>query len=680
MSNYNGTPNVNQTTTIQAMADQLKIHGKLQNFFNVGGIDGQPMLRIAQNVNEMILTRRMAWKFNRVNLGSNNPAVNPSFMMSQQGFQDFKHAGATCFTLINSTTPGGQLPAGGAGVDLNPGVYQNGNAKINYGTFNGGNEFGPLGNWQSYGIQMNMGPGFVFTRLGSDNFTRANENPLSQGGNWLNTPNPLSYSNLQVLSDVCVGTVAASDNLEYYGGVSLPANQYAEITIGAIDAGDAIAVWCRFTPSPVTGYMTLISGTGPATTITLLGASVLGTFTGQVSPGDTIRVYAIGTTIAVQQNGANIITVTDAAYTSGSAAVEMTFGGSASETYVTYFECGSVSSGIPTGTFTVQFLDPHPFLPGNIGTSIFLVQGVVNPAFNSTFVYNQLTQLSGWVNGYQLVAIPDNFHIVLQGNGGQLNSVSSISVSGSTTTVTLGSPNPVPSYPPNFNDTQYGPANTSGAGITIGALMTFAGVGVNNGLNGAVVKILKTTTSSVTFATPPGVTITPGSDTGAIYAAPSGAPGIFNFGWMESASLVDINNPSFPLPVTPIQAVHRIAPEYTSTGDSTDISCEIDYGNGVLKFRLSEPVSTYPFAFNMVYQAKAPKFVSGQSVFQFPDDLSWVIFEMCLWQGMRFAYGFTSPEAQAQMQVAQAALMSALESEDREANEQAITPNWQIMR
>ena len=46
-----------------------------------------------------------------------------------------------------------------------------------------------------------------------------------------------------------------------------------------------------------------------------------------------------------------------------------------------------------------------------------------------------------------------------------------------------------------------------------------------------------------------------------------------------------------------------------------------------------------------------------------------MIFEMCLWQGFRFAYGFTSAEAQAQMQVAQAALMSALESEDREANE-----------
>src|SRR5579863_4344531 len=153
--NSNLVPNLNQTTTLQDMADELSIHTKLQRFWNVGGINGQPMIRLATNVQQSLLIRRMPWKFNRVNLGSNNPAVNPAFFVSQLGFQDFHHAGASCFTLINSTTPGGQLPAGGAGVDLNPGVYQNGNAKISYGTFNGGNSFGPTGNWQTAGIIFN---------------------------------------------------------------------------------------------------------------------------------------------------------------------------------------------------------------------------------------------------------------------------------------------------------------------------------------------------------------------------------------------------------------------------------------------------------------------------------------------------------------------------------------------
>jgi hypothetical protein len=47
---------------------------------------------------------------------------------------------------------------------------------------------------------------------------------------------------------------------------------------------------------------------------------------------------------------------------------------------------------------------------------------------------------------------------------------------------------------------------------------------------------------------------------------------------------------------------------------------------------------------------------------------------------MRFAYGATAAETQTQMQVAALALQSALESEDREANDMALTPEWQIMR
>jgi hypothetical protein len=367
--------------------------------------------------------------------------------------------------LINSTLPGGQLPAGGAGIDLNPGTYQNGTAKVAYGTFNGGNSYGPMGNWQTAGIIFN-----------------------------------------------------------------------------------------------------------PA-----------------------------------------------------------------------------------TGNFTIQFLDPHPFQPGNIGTSQLLVAGVVNPAYNSTFSYNQLAQTSQWIDSYTLVSIPDNFHIVLAGTPGQYGIISNISASGGITTVAV----------PNA--------------MTPGDIMTFASIGVNTGLNGATVKLISATPTAVTFATPSGVVIVNGADTGTIYAAPSGAPGIFNLGWVESAALVDINNPSFPLPVNPIDAVHRLSPEYTSTGDTLSLACEIDYGNGVVKFRISQPVSTYPFAFNITYQARAPKFINGQSIFQWPDDLSYVLFEMCLWQGMRFAYGMTAAETQTQMQVAALALQTALASEDREDNAQALTPAFSLM-
>lgn len=461
-----GKINVNMTTTLQSMADQLKIHTKLQNFFNVGGIDGQPMTRIATNVNQMLLTRRMPWKFNQVTLGGGNPLATPAFMVTQQGFQDYNFAGASCFALINNVTPGGQLPAGGAGIDLAPGTYQNGKALVTYGTFNGGTALGPTGNWQTAGV--------------------------------------------------------------------------------------------IFDPA--------------------------------------------------------------------------------------------------TATFTVQFLDPHPFQVGNLGTSQILLSGVVNPAFNSTFTYNQLSQTSQWINSYTMTAIPDAFHITLAGTPGQYGQIGSISASGSVTTIVV--------------------AQT----MTPGDIMTFTGVSTNSALNGKTVTLLTATPGQVTFTTPTGVTITNGADTGTMYAAPSGAPGIWNLGWLQSAALIDINNSSFPLPVNPIDAVHRLAPEYTSTGDNLSISCETDYGNGVIQIRLSEPVGTYPYAFSLVYQAKPPNFNSAQSIFQWPDNLSYVLFEMLLWQGMRFAYGLTSTETQAQMQAAAVALQNALESEDREANDQMITPSFTLMR
>jgi hypothetical protein len=464
-SNSNLVPNVNATTTVQAMMDQCSIATKLQRFFGIGGIDGQPAYRLCDNVMQTLLTRRMPWWFNRVDLGEANPAANSHFLVSQMGLQEFKFAGASCFVLINSVTPGGQLPAGGAGVDLNPGTYQNGLAKVVYGPFNGGNSYGPTGNWQTAGIIFN-----------------------------------------------------------------------------------------------------------PA-----------------------------------------------------------------------------------AGTFTVQFLDPHPFQVGNIGSSAFIVAGVVNPAYNSTFTYNQLTQTSQWVNTYTLIAIPDQFHITLVGTPGQYGSISNISATGGVTTVSV----------PNA--------------MSPGDIMTFAGISTNATLNGKIVTLLSATPTAVTFTTPTGVTIVNGADGGTIYAVPSGAPGIWNFGWIESAAVVDINNNSFPLPVTPIDAVHRLAPEYTTTGDLLNISCERDYGNGVVKFRLSEPVSTYPYAFNIVYQAKAPKFTSPQDIFPWPDDLSYVLYEMLLFQGMRVAYGLSAAETQSQMQMAALAVQRALESEDRADNVQSLTPNFTLM-
>jgi hypothetical protein len=359
-------------TSLQYVMDQCKLHTKLQNFFAVGGVSGEPGCGIGNRVMQMLLQKRMAWKFNRQELGPPNTAGG-NFFVTQQGFQDIRHAGASAFVLLNNQSGGGTLPTGGVSIDLAAGI-----------SFN-------------------------------------------------NVPYP-----------------------------------------------------------PING--------------------------------------SLG---------------------------------------------GLTQSGT---TITIQTIDPHPFQSGNIGQSVIYISGATVPAYNSLYTWNQLTQLGQWTNGYLIIGLPDQYHIQVQAQVSQ------------------------------------------------------------------------------------------------VALAASGAPGIWNLGWLESASIQDINSLSFPQGIWPIEAVHRVSPEYTTTGEEPTVCALIDYGNGVIKFRLSQPWGTQCVQVNIIYQARAAKLTSPQSVFQWPDDLSYVLVEMCLWQASRFAYGGSAEETMKFEQSAMAAVQSALEGEDREANDQALTP------
>lgn len=374
------------TTTVAYIIDQCRLHTKLQNFFNIGGSTNEPGLSICSRVNQKLLTRRMPWKFNVGILAGPPQDFSGNFIVTQEGFQDFKFAGATLFSLLNSTAGAASIPAGGVSIDLDQGI--------------------------------------------------------------------------RVKNGVVTQT---------YGPVS-PINNQAG---GIVVAGS---------------------------------------------------------------------------------------------------------------TVTVQTIDPHPFQAQNIGQTTLYITGAVNPIFNSIFTFNQLTQTSLWTNGYQLTGIPDIYHLQLTALAGQ-------------------------------ND-------------------------------------------------------------GTI----SGAPGIFHFGWLQSAYLTDLNSVSFPQPVKPLEAVHRIAANYTTTGDPVPQICAlIDYNNGVIKFRISEPLSTYALQLNMLYQIRAPKFGTPQDVIQWPDDYVFAFQELALWDAYRFAYGISAEETTAQGQMALMALQSVMEAEDREANTQTLTPDMTLM-
>jgi len=316
----------------------------------------------------------------------------------------------------------------------------------------------------------------------------------------------------------------------------------------------------------------------------------------------------------------------------------------------------AVSIDPTTGIISVQTLDPHPYQTLNIDSAPAFLTGLTNPAFNSVFSYNNTLSTSQWVNGYDFVAIEGLYNFTLQGTLGEhYGSLTAISASGSITTVTV----------PNTMST--------------GDVMTFNDVVTNSTLNGQVVTLLSATPTAVTFTTPTGVTITNGADSGYIFAAPSGAPGIFNFSWLQAADVYDLNCQTFPPPVDQIQGVHRKAKESGLTGDNLEIAMEKDHNNGVLTFRLTQPMGNYPFAFGMTYQKRAPKFSKPGDVFPWPDELQFVLFEMCLYEACRMSLGFAAEETQMQGQAAQIALVNALESQDREEDTMGLVPDFSLM-
>src|ERR1700720_2694407 len=69
------------------------------------------------------------------------------------------------------------------------------------------------------------------TQLVLDNFTRANENPLSNGGTWTTIS---GLSALQIVSNVCEPTVLATNcGALWTGGQSWANDQYVEVTLNA---------------------------------------------------------------------------------------------------------------------------------------------------------------------------------------------------------------------------------------------------------------------------------------------------------------------------------------------------------------------------------------------------------------------------------------------------------------
>jgi hypothetical protein len=208
--------------------------------------------------------------------------------------------------------------------------------------------------------------------LASDNFNRANENPLGNGVWTTGSGNAA----MQIVSNQATPTdLSVTNDGSYYSGISWPANQYskAKLTVNStLGSTRGPGLFVRQQSGADTKYM-LITDHAASNNVTLVRISA-GVFTNLTgfpltqawTDGDTWELRVVGTTLSVWRNGIQVgPNVTDSSITSGSPGIGLS-------TDVTSAAIDDWEGGTPDSTGLVPVVDKpltllrcRPLGPGN---------------------------------------------------------------------------------------------------------------------------------------------------------------------------------------------------------------------------------------------------------------------------------------------------------------------------
>ena len=196
--------------------------------------------------------------------------------------------------------------------------------------------------------------GVILTPVYVNTLTGANQNPLD--------PTNLSnatFGNMQVLSNVGLGTQAANDNEAYYiGSPALGNDQYASITIHAWVSGFDNSLFLEVrSPDGQDGYVVNVfdnnDGTASIELDVVVGGFVTDTLyfdSAAVLPVtcDMFTLMAVGTTVGLFKNSTQLVVATDTTFSSGSAVMAVTTNSNPlTNLTVTNFVMGNASGLLP---------------------------------------------------------------------------------------------------------------------------------------------------------------------------------------------------------------------------------------------------------------------------------------------------------------------------------------------
>jgi hypothetical protein len=150
----------------------------------------------------------------------------------------------------------------------------------------------------------------------------------------------------------------------------------------------------------------------------------------------------------------------------------------------------------------------------------------------------------------------------------------------------------------------------------------------------------------------------------------SGAAGIGDFGWLESATMVNELDNGAPRQVRELKSCRTLQP-----AGVVNIPSKIAVRNlsgGVLSVRFDFAPDATPWGVSMVYQAKAVPFASlGSTLDPIPDEFAFVFRQMFLAYAFRYV---GSSRSDSEYQKAQVTIAKALGRDDAEESEEHVAP------
>jgi hypothetical protein len=197
--------------------------------------------------------------------------------------------------------------------------------------------------------------------LASDNFNRADEDPLSGGGNWSVANSELKF---KLISNAVVPAGPASDSGEYYSGVAWPNDQYSKAKLSCVGSGGGgagVGLKVRQASGANTQYRVVVDHA--AANNVDLQKVVAGSYSSVAgyprtqawADGDTWELRAQGTTLSVWLNGVQVgADATDNGIASGSAGIA--FSSTETSASIEDWEGGDFSGATltpQTGCFTM---------------------------------------------------------------------------------------------------------------------------------------------------------------------------------------------------------------------------------------------------------------------------------------------------------------------------------------